>query len=78
MPCRAPATSICCPGWGRIQCVEAPLDKIRPPVYVRALESEPRWAWGKRYGLVYLAVLEQDEECVRVIAMECSIMIMYQ
>jgi hypothetical protein len=48
--------------------IEKLLEKSRNPLYVRAYETDPRWRQQKRAGLTYLALAEQDEECLEVMA----------
>lgn len=50
--------------------IEFELENRRNPVYVRAFETDPAWRKTPRMGLVYLAMLEEDEECLRVMATE--------
>lgn len=49
---------------------EAELKKRRNTVYVRAFETDPAWKRLPRVGLVYMAMLDEDEECLRVMARE--------
>lgn len=48
--------------------IEAELKKRRNPVYVRAFETKMKHR--PRLALVYLAMLEENEECLRVMAEE--------
>lgn len=50
--------------------IERELKKRGNPVYVRAFETEPAWRRLPRVGLVYMAMLDGDEECLRVMAGE--------
>lgn len=50
--------------------IEEELRKRRNPVYVRAFETESAWKRLPRVGLVYMAMLDEDEECLRVMARE--------
>lgn len=50
--------------------IEEELKKRRNPVYVRAFETESAWKRLPRVGLVYKAMLDEDEECLRVMARE--------
>lgn len=50
--------------------IEEELRKRRNPVYLRAFETETAWRRLPRVGLVYMAMLEEDEECLRVMAKE--------
>lgn len=50
--------------------IERELKKWGNPVYVRAFETEPAWRRLPRVGLVYMAMLDGDEECLRVMAGE--------
>ncbi|KAI0396786.1 hypothetical protein F5Y17DRAFT_59142 [Xylariaceae sp. FL0594] len=49
---------------------ETELKKLRNRLYVRAYETDPRWRNNKQVGLTYLALHEQDDECLRVMARE--------
>ncbi|KAH7131251.1 hypothetical protein EDB81DRAFT_808203 [Dactylonectria macrodidyma] len=48
--------------------VEDQLRELRNPVWVRAYETDRQWASMKRVGLTYLAMIEEDDECLRVMA----------
>lgn len=50
--------------------IEEELKKRRNPVYVKAFETESAWKRLPRVGLVYMAMLDEDEECLRVMARE--------
>ncbi|KAI5919301.1 hypothetical protein F4810DRAFT_512283 [Camillea tinctor] len=47
---------------------EEELKKLRNPLYVEAYETNNQMKGEKRVGLTMLALLEQDEECLRVMA----------
>lgn len=47
---------------------EDELRKRQNPVWVRAYETDPTWASNKRVGLTFLAMAEEDDECLRVMA----------
>ncbi|KAL0940552.1 uncharacterized protein CTRU02_203315 [Colletotrichum truncatum] len=49
---------------------EQQLTLLRNPLYVRVYEKERQWSRAKRMGLVTLALIEQDEECLQVMAEE--------
>ncbi|TKW55997.1 hypothetical protein CTA1_11360 [Colletotrichum tanaceti] len=46
---------------------EEELGRVRNPLYVRAYETD-QWARAKRMALVTLAMKDQEEECLRVMA----------
>lgn len=48
--------------------IEDELKKRRNPLYVRAYETGREWRYQKRVGLVFLALMEQEEECLSVMA----------
>lgn len=50
--------------------IETELKERRNPVYVRAFETEMARKYVPRVSLVYMAMLEEDEECFRVMARE--------
>lgn len=50
--------------------IEVELKKRRNPVYVKAFETESAWKRLPRVGLVYMAMSDEDEECLRVMARE--------
>lgn len=50
--------------------IEEELRKRRNAVYLKAFETETAWRRLPRVGLVYMAMLEEDEECLRVMAKE--------
>lgn len=50
--------------------IEEELKKRRNSVYVKAFETESACKRLPRVGLVYMAMLDEDEECLRVMARE--------
>lgn len=50
--------------------IEEELKKRSNPVYVKAFETESAWKRLPRVGLVYMAMLDEDEECLQVMARE--------
>lgn len=50
--------------------IEEELKKRRNPVYVKAFEAGSTWNRLPRVGLVYMAMLDEDEDCLRVMARE--------
>lgn len=46
------------------------LSETRNPLYVRAYETDREWFREKRLGLTVLALFEQDEECLKIMAEE--------
>lgn len=48
--------------------MEDELAALRNPLYVRAYETDREWRHQKRGGLTFLALNEQDDECLRVMA----------
>ncbi|KAK7750708.1 hypothetical protein SLS62_007408 [Diatrype stigma] len=49
---------------------EERLSQLRNPLYVRAYETDREWFQEKRLGLTVLALFEQDEECLKIMARE--------
>jgi len=49
---------------------EQELETRRNRLYVRAYEQDAEWSDSKRVGLAYMALVEQDEECLTVMAEE--------
>ncbi|KAI1816979.1 hypothetical protein GGS20DRAFT_535631 [Poronia punctata] len=49
---------------------ETELRKLRNPLYVQAYETDPQWRRNERVGLAYLALEQQEDECLRVMARE--------
>ncbi|KAF7552044.1 hypothetical protein G7Z17_g4596 [Cylindrodendrum hubeiense] len=47
---------------------EDELRKRRNPIWVRAYETDQQWATMKRVGLTYMIMIEEDDECLRVLA----------
>lgn len=50
--------------------IEGELRRVRNPLWVRAYETELEWKRDKRVGLTFLALAEQDDECLRIMAKE--------
>ncbi|KAL2755433.1 hypothetical protein ACRALDRAFT_1082332 [Sodiomyces alcalophilus JCM 7366] len=48
--------------------MENRLKDLRHPVYIDAYEKRGEWSKTKRFGLVAMAIRDQDEECLRVMA----------
>lgn len=55
-------------GYMQFDRMEAELKRIRNPLYIRVYETDPNWRKNKRFGLVYLALQQQDEDCLRAMA----------
>ena len=62
--------------WVTVRCmilfmnIEEELRKVRNPLWVRAYETDLEWSRQKRVGLAYLALVEQDRECLTIMANE--------
>ncbi|OTB02229.1 hypothetical protein M426DRAFT_13676 [Hypoxylon sp. CI-4A] len=50
------------------RCIEDELEELRNPLYTRAFESDKRFGDEKRIGLTMLALSEQEDECLKVMA----------
>lgn len=50
--------------------IEEELGKLRNRLYVQAYETDPKWRTHKRVVLVCLALQQEDDECLRVMARE--------